>query len=847
MRYRSCLAFLMAAVAMLVHGTRAAGKPTPRETPAPVTCQALTETLTRPRWLALPMSRLIVSPTYSYAQKQPATPFADHALVTDLAYYVGALPVRLPAFLSWPLADERDAVTGANLDFTRGEWQVRGVEADFAGEQARLTPQKDYGSIDHVVTVDLDRTPNIVLQVPAVSGGWALKVNDGRQAVDTPLIADTSVTGEFAADVAAATGWHGTKTFTVRLFATGGPTKSATFAHVRFFGLTGRGTAAPRRYRWDPHQMVTRGGMGDGGLQVEATTALADEATVAQRLRVTVAGAGRLRLTGQFREGVIHWDEAHHALLLQGKQFHAVLAFSRPARWLGVRTSSVSWLTAAGESRPDGAAGGVWGLEWEGLTEGDEIIVAARFAPTLGGWDASRQAASNLATSTGFAAALRKQEGLWNKRLAGVPHPGDFTPRAVDPLGVTAADVRRTYYRAWVFLLADTLPPMPENGFHYPQCACGKPSLWGEGAPQARASAQWESFLAMQALAQIDAQTAWAAYDGQLTQMGADGSINGEGLPSCHAQTAWGLYEATGDRARLKNDYPALKKLLLWKIGDPRWIYHGSTGAGQKDNEFVVHALTDIDFAVRIASALNRPDEARFWRDQRAALAANFHRWFFPAPDGPMYRIYETAGDKRSGAGEVWNLQGLTLAPDILTTPERDSLLASFQNAARAEQPFLVPRLSRFPNYEPTWKGLLRYGRIAEAAQMADAGMRDVARAGEFSEDYGVEDGRPVPGGVRPSVFGARHAIDDVLWHNGIIYDEGLPLLVGMPDAGGVENLRVQGAPVDVTFESGQVMLYGTGLAPLRPPADFRVYWVHGIPEWRGKIAPGAQVRLERR
>lgn len=126
---------------------------------------------------------------------------------------------------------------------------------------------------------------------------------------------------------------------------------------------------------------------------------------------------------------------------------------------------------------------------------------------------------------------------------------------------------------------------------------------------------------------------------------------------------------------------------------------------------------------------------------------------------------------------------------------------------------------------------------------MADAGMRDVTRAGEFSETYGEDAGRPVPDGVRPSVFGARHAIDDVLWHNGIVYDEGLPILLAPPSVGGVTNLRVRGVPISVTFgpAPGRVTLSGPGLKSLRLPTA-----MDGT-RWQGAVAPGRQLALESR
>lgn len=809
---------------------------------------SLGETVSRPRWLSLPESRLVVNPRMGgYEQDPPVSPGAEIPLSLDLAYYVGEEPVRLPGLWSWQRQAAGTRLTGvragARLRFSATDmsgWQANGVAPQVTGDRMRLAvTAPSYGSLTRTVTVNLDDTPTLAVQVAGGTGGWAVKVNAGDQAVDTPLIRDTRRTGTLEADIPSATGWRGTKTFKIVLFAIGGAGRSVTFSGLQFFGRPDVLQSGPGETVWFPHQIVTRAASVDGGVRVEGTTCLPDGATVAQRLRV-LGGGQSLRLTGQFTGGAVQWDSARHVIVLQGSRFQAVVTLNRAARWLGVRPSSLDWL--AGETSR-ASASGVWALALDGLKPGDEVIVTARFSPSR------RDSMVPAATGPQFAAALRRREADWDRRLAAVPRPQDFTPRAVSPQGVTAADVRRTYYRAWVFLLSDTLPPMPENGFPYPQCACGKPSLWNEGAPHARPSAQWESFLAMQSLALVDPRTARAAYAGLMSLVGPDGSLNGEGLPSCHVLTAWEIYEQTGDSAWLRRVYPALKRLLLWKISDPRWIYKGSTASGQKDQQFVYHALLDIGCAGRIAQALAMPGEAEFWQAPRRTLAQGFHRWFFDTPGAANYRIYDAQTGARSGGGNAWNLSALCLPADILTGAERDSLLASLRSKLRPDVPFLIPGLSRFADYEDAWKGLFQDGQLAEATQLADAAMRDVTRAGEFSEVYRQE-AVPEPDGVRPSVFGARHAIDGVLWHNGVVYDEGLPVLLGTPQAGGVTNLRVQGLPIRVEFTpaggSIRVTLAGPGLRSLRLPTGFQVSRPgdHAL-FWRGSVALGARAALE--
>ena len=816
-----------------------------------IDCQALRESVTRPRWLSLPKSRLVVNPRLTgYGPDAPAASLPED-LPTDLAYFVGEEPVRLPAFWSWQTPSARTVreLAGPKIDLSPSAgslWKSNRVRADFSEESARLTvTEGNFGNLSRTVTVDLDRTPTLFLRVPGGSGSWCVKVNDGRQPVDIRLIEEQHSKGTFIADVRAVTGWQGTHTFDLLLFAVGPVGSTASFADLQFYTLGSLPRIATRQTVWSPAAIWSEASSADHALRVESTVMLPDAASVAQRLRVLRAGDGTLRLTGQFSEGTVRWDAQRRALLLQGAGFHAVIALSRPARWLGIRPSAVDWMTGTG---PANSASGVWALALDRVKAGDEIVVAARFAPTASGLTATEAAARTLAASRPFAASLGLREAAWNRLLAAAPRPLDFTFRQIDPRGVTPTQARRTYYRAWAFLLANTLPPMPENHFAFPQCACGKPSLWNEGAPRALPSAQWESFLAMQALALVDPQTAWAAYEGQMSLVASDGSLNGEGLPSCHAQTAWTLYEATGDRARLKRIYPALKRMLLWKIANPRWIYHGSTGPADRDNEFVVHALTDIAFAGRIAETLGMPGEAAFWQAQRRTMAAQYRAWFWPSPDGPSYAGFNVDSGKRWSADNSWNLQGLILTPDILDAPSRKNLLALFRTRYRPALPFAVIGVAKFPDFEHTRRGLFQSGLAAETAALSEVALRDVTLAGDYSEDYSEQP--PVRStGVRTSVFGARHAVDSVLWRSGIIIDEGLPVLIGVPNAVGVTNLPIRGKRIRVRFTTANcVVLDGPGLRFLRLPPGFRA-----LPQtdralrWEGTIPTGEQIHLEAR
>jgi len=788
-----------------------------RDAFGPVDCAALSESLSHPRWLSLPMSRLVVNPTYTYSQT--ALPqFTGDALPLDLAYYVGAAPVRLPAFLSWQLGTASGP--GQTFPLTQADWQSNSVAADFSDGQVRLTPTAAFGSISRKLTVDLDRTPSLLIQVPSTAGAWAVKVSDGGP--DIALLTDTSQTGEYLLNIPAKTGWHGVKTFTLSLYAVGGPDHATTISSLRFAA-----SPAPSRraYTWAPQEVSASGTAADGSVALETVTTMPDENTVSQCLRVVKAGTGRLRLTGRFPDGTVAWDEASQTLHLHGIGYQAALVFSRPAHWLGADKF------------------GVWMVQFDGVKAGDQIVTVARF----GLKDAVSPQAQ--ATPQAFAAAMSGSRARWDKMLARVPRPADFTPRRVDPKGVTAAQVRRSYYQAWAFLLEDTLPPMPENGFPYPQVCTGKPALWTDGATHSEETALWDSAEAMQALALIEPKTAWTAAQGVLSQIAPDGYLDGEALPTIFARTLWLLYAQTGDTEKLRGVYPMLKRFLIWKLANPRWIYPNRVQPAAdphaaKDQEFVSYEITDLEYAAKIADALGMPNEAAFWREKQQAAASDYRHWFWPVPGGPSYLVYVSDTD-RIGPDNPWSLQGLQISPALLPPIDSMALVALYQKTKNPTLPFLVPGRTRFGDLQLITLGLFQHGEAAEAAQLADACLRDVTRAGEFSENY-TQANPPVPGGVRPSAFGARLMTDSVLWHNGVVLDEGFPVLLGMPGAVGVDNIPVHGDPIFVRFNIAQhtVTLTGTGLSRLRLPPSFHASAGHGKAVWTGPISAGQRVPL---
>jgi hypothetical protein len=518
--------------------------------------------------------------------------------------------------------------------------------------------------------------------------------------------------------------------------------------------MGGTGLAPPdvvgRDEVWTPDRLVEIARLGSGGIE----TATVFDGTDGLIQRVRVSGPERaFVVAGVAPNGAVPaWDAAHQAVTWKTDALAFALAVPG-GKFLATRPA------------------GTWEVR---VPPASAFVLAARLGgPAARNTDALAERAARQATASAFDAAAASEKQAWAARLARVPHPKDFTLRVLPPMGVTPDAIRRRYEEAWAFVLSDTLPPMPENGYPYSQLACGKPSLWGEGHPKARASAQWESMIGMPYLAAAEPESAWDAFDGMMSLVDEHGAMGGEGLPSRHAETAWLLYSHTKDAERLRANYPAIKRLLLWKARDPRWVYKNQTAEGTKDSEFVFSAMYDIGFAEQIARSLDMPKEAAFWSREQAGLAADFRRWFWETPGGDPYEWYDAKTGKRWGKNSAWTLESLALPLPLLGAEQRDSLLRLSRRLRDDDKPFLIPNLTKQPNLSLPREGLALHGNPGEAEAVAESQMRDIAAADVFAETY--DQGDPNLGtGVRPSLFGALNLIDGVLFHNGLTLP-GLP------------------------------------------------------------------------
>ena len=231
---------------------------------APVDCEVLRDPLPEPRWLSQPGSRLVVNPFLGRSLGHNGLDSdTDGALPMRLAYYVGAAPVQLPAFWFLLPADSSPGyLAGPRLSLSDASlWLTADAHATFGGESVRVTSDGDFGAIRRTVTVDLDKTPDLLVQTPPGSPVFDMKVNGGDQPVDTTLH-PTQRLGAATADIPAATGWHGIKTFRVLLYVF--QSHPVTFTRIQFFRLPAL-QISHEESDWMPHEILSQAEIGAAG------------------------------------------------------------------------------------------------------------------------------------------------------------------------------------------------------------------------------------------------------------------------------------------------------------------------------------------------------------------------------------------------------------------------------------------------------------------------------------------------------------------------------------------------------------------------------------------------------
>lgn len=550
-------------------------------------------------------------------------------------------------------------------------------------------------------------------------------------------------------------------------------------------GIGARDGGAADRYghTWFPHKLAFHATYQGAGHRISGCDFLADENTVVRILDVlpgrsssilSLQGAIQGHVQSDSRALLVKHEDFFHALVV-GKAAGLEL---RPVRLdVGPQVSGHKWHLETAFDAVRQAPG-------DPPLKSNEVshcFVAIGFATRAEGAEAAVRRASGVFSGPGLAELLQRRKARWNDCLRRVPAPERLGIVAVDPKGVTPEMHRCFYYGAWTFVISNVLPAMPENDYPYPQTPCGKPSLWNFGASKAPASAAWESFFGQQMLAHIMPDTAWAAFEGIMAQVDETGWLDGECLPSRKAQTAWILYSLTGDAARLRAVYPAIRRYLLWREQNPRWIYLDHDIPDEKDSSFVDQLLVDIDFAGRIAREIGETADINMWEQRREVILKNYREWFFFADGRPPAEYFFTQSKRHEPGNLNWVLTGLHIRD--LPADLADELKRLYLQRHKPDRDFCGLGWTKYGTESFTAYGLIEHGMHRQAREFINASIRDQIRAGEFSENYaaGRDDGPPHTWGVRPSLFGAVQMIDFTCLNNGVRLDQGRPSSVNWP------------------------------------------------------------------
>lgn len=398
----------------------------------------------------------------------------------------------------------------------------------------------------------------------------------------------------------------------------------------------------------------------------------------------------------------------------------------------------------------------------------DSLNIAVAFS---NGGDQARLAGLSKALAlTDIQRLLQERKNYWLDLLNRLPQPGILRLQHVATYGVQPEQLKKAYYKAWIFTAQNLLPEDPDH-FPFPQICTGKASLWDEGDLLAPFSAAWESFIGIQFYAYIDKQVAWKAFKGLMSLVDSTGMLGGESLPSRKAQTALLLFKMSGDTAALREVYLALNRYLNWRLQITHWVYGDLRPTlTLKDAEFAFSALIDIRDMMSISEILNEHEGRAQWKTKHEELYRKSLVWFWEKPDTPPFQMMDLQTGKRTPGHALWVTTGLSVIPP-LSGLYQQSMMKRFDNEFDPAKPFAGFSMPKYPDLAFTIRGLIQHGYRDKAEQLLEANLRDIVRArASFAEQYKPENLEP--DGVRPSLFGSAALIDFCLLMNGYSYLE---------------------------------------------------------------------------
>lgn len=371
---------------------------------------------------------------------------------------------------------------------------------------------------------------------------------------------------------------------------------------------------------------------------------------------------------------------------------------------------------------------------------------------------------------------LNDTKTYYNSLLQKAPKPTKWGINYVSADGITPQQHKLKYYEAWTFMLANYVRDIPEDDYNYAQVLCGKPSLWDCGHSSSPGTCAWESFFGYQYLGYILPDEAWSAYEGIMSHIDANGELPGECLPSRKAQTAWYLYSMTQDISKLENVYPAIKRYLEWREQNPRWIWSNMSISDEKDMEFVVSWLRDVDYAIKICDILGESNDKEMWITKKNTMINQMQNWFVTPS-----KIYQYWFTNKSSHYYWYRNEDLphmiSTALDIRGLPtdlmERfKEYYLSYHDDSKAMCGF---DKQKFPDSDFVFYGLLENKMYQEFKEYVNINLRECIKVSPFAERIKVINNTSEIEGVIPSLFTACTVITTTFLTNDVRVDSGEP------------------------------------------------------------------------
>lgn len=725
-------------------------------------------------------------------------------------------------------------------DFSSGGWATSANGVTISGGTVTNGGSSGWGAVAKTVSIqNIENTPLLTVDVASTTAKWALKIRRGSSGNDLApaLIYDTDQTGKITVDLAAAYNLTGKQTFEVRLFQVGPQGSTTAFNSIAIH--TGESWLQPATEvanSWAPHELAFTGTYGSDG-QVIGRDQFSSPDAFARVIDSSGLTSGQVVVTGHIGKNAAY-DATTNTITYtaDGKSIFDEVHTDALAVAVALPAGVVP--TFDGAATPAAQGTSRWlAILPEGSVKAVGVGFIARTSTTAAAIsDARAEAIAAIADPN---ADRDYWETYWDEYLSRVPVPQDFSLHHVEADGVTPAQVERMYYLGWLTMDMNVMPATPETGNNFASLGTGMASLYDTGTIGVSNSASWDSLLGIQQLVHVDPENSWQTYEGMMALVAENGMLAGESLPSRKAQTAWILYQVTGDRDRLAATYDDLIRHLRWEEDNMRWMSTDHDEPDEIDSEFTASLYYDLTYAERISELLGEDAHVAEWAETKTRLARNYEDWFFPAEGRTrgfptVQKIYLNTSRTSAPSGisvfrdpatQRWTDSGhqfytsTAMVMDQLADQEMDWVVERFMQEYDPNRQFagLARVAQKAPDAQLMTYGLIDRGDIEKARIFTNATIRDTVRSKWFAEVYheagATREGTPRVSGVRPSIFGITNLIENIWLNNGYRMDFGNLSAIRLSDSmqGGIAGLMSLGQPFDLDLTADGALLSGPG------------------------------------